>query len=231
MLRVGLTGGLASGKSTVAALFAARGVHSLSADAIGRELMQPNQPVTAAILHHFRSIPDAPALELPNGQLDRAALARYVFTTGRIDELNRIVHPPVIAEQERRMDEIFFRDPHAIVMVESALIFEAARAGTAPGLPQRFNQLVLVTVPNTIKIARYIDRAEKERASQGHSLLPADRAAIEEDARRRIAAQILDSVKAPLCHHVIDNSGTLAQTETAVDRIFQTWLQSPIEKI
>jgi dephospho-CoA kinase len=225
MLRVGLTGGLASGKSTVAALFAAHGVYPLSADAIGREMMQPGQPVTAAILKHFASLPDAPQLLLPDGQLDRAALARFVFSTGRIDELNHIVHPPVIAEQERRMDEIFSCDPNAIVMVESALIFEADRAGTAPGLPQRFDQLVLVTIPDALKIERYV-----QRIAAGRVLHSAERAAIQQDAHRRIAAQIPDAEKSLRCHHVIDNSGPLTQTEAAVHRILQTLLQLSAKK-
>jgi dephospho-CoA kinase len=218
MLRVGLTGGLGSGKSTVAAMFAARGVHLLEADAIGRELMRPGQPVYAAILQHFRDGPGAPLLLRPDGQLDRAALARYVFSTGRIGELDRIVHPPVIAEQERRAQQIFTQDAGAIVMVESALIFEAERAGTGPGLRQRFDQMVLVTAPEAAKIARYV-----ERVCQGRALTPEERCAIEEDARRRLAAQIPDEEKAPFCDHVIDNSGTRGQTEAAVECIYHTW--------
>ena len=73
MLRVGLTGGLASGKSTVASLFARHGVNILNADQIGRELMQPGQPVYDAILSHFHAYPDAPQLTLADGQLDRSA--------------------------------------------------------------------------------------------------------------------------------------------------------------
>lgn len=218
MLRVGLTGGLGSGKSTVAAMFAARGVHLLEADAIGRELMQPGQPVYDAILQHFHDVPGAPSLLRPDGQLDRAALARYVFSTGRIQELDRIVHPPVIAEQERRAQQIFARNVGAIVMVESALIFEAERAGTGPGLRHRFDQLVLVTAPEAAKISRYV-----ERVCQGRVLTPKERWAIEEDARRRLAAQVPDAEKAPFCDHVIDNSGLRGQTEAAVERIFRTW--------
>ncbi|MGC9292301.1 MAG: dephospho-CoA kinase [Acidobacteriaceae bacterium] len=219
MLRVGLTGGLGSGKSTVAAMFAARGVHLLEADAIGRELMQPGHLVYDAILRHFSALPDAPDMLLADGQLDRAALARYVFSTGRIQELDRIVHPPVIAEQERRAQQIFAQDAGAIVMVESALIFEAERAGTGPGLRQRFDQMVLVTAPEAAKIARYV-----ERVCQGRVLTPEERGAIEEDARRRLAAQIPDAEKAPFCDHVIDNSGPRGQTEAAVEGIYRTWL-------
>ncbi|HUZ03781.1 MAG TPA: dephospho-CoA kinase [Acidobacteriaceae bacterium] len=218
MLHVGLTGGLGSGKSTVAALFAARGVHLLEADAIGRELMQPGQPVYDAILQHFSGAPVQPALMRTDGQLDRAALARYVFSTGRIDELSHIVQPPVVAEQERRAQEIFARDPGAIVMVESALIFEADRANTVPGLAKRFDQLVLVTAPDDVKIARYV-----HRVGQGRTLNAQERSTIEEDARRRLATQIPDTKKAPFCDHVIDNSGPRQNIESVVERIFRSW--------
>ncbi len=224
MLRVGLTGGLGSGKSTIAAMFAARGVHRLDADTLGRELMQPGQPVYAAILQHFSALPDAPALLLPNQQLDRAALARYVFSTGRINELSHIVHPPVIAEQERRAQAIFAQDANAIVMVESALIFEADRTGTAPGLPQRFDQILLVTAPEPLRIARTVARMRQERENLlGRALYAAEIAAIEEDVLRRLATQIPDEEKIPLCDAVIDNSGPLAQTEAVVEVIVSGW--------
>ena len=218
MLLVGLTGGLGSGKSTVAAMFVARGVHVLEADAIGRELMQPGLPVYAAILQHFSGT-EIPSLLQPDGHLDRAALARYVFSTGRIDELSHIVHPPVIAEQERRAQEIFTRDSKAIVMVESALIFEADRSGTGPGLRKRFDQLILVTAPDALKIARYV-----ARIAQGRVLALQERITLEEDARRRLAAQIPDAEKIPFCDHVIDNAGPGEHTEAAVERIVQGWL-------
>jgi dephospho-CoA kinase len=218
MLRVGLTGGLGSGKSTVAAFFVAHGVRLLEADAIGREWMRPGRPVYQAILQHFQGLPGAPPLLLPDGQLDRAALARYVFSTGRIHELDRIVHPPVVAEQERRTQEIYAQDRDAIVMVESALIFEAERAGTAPGLRQRFDQIVLVTAPEAARVARAVGRM-----AQGRDLTLDERAAIEEDVRRRMAAQIPDAEKLPYCDHVIDNSGPLEETRAAVERIVHTW--------
>lgn len=216
MLRVGLTGGLGSGKSTVADMFSQQGVHVLEADRIGRELMQPGQPVYQAILSHFRQYPDAPMLTLADGSLDRASLARYVFTTGRLDELSRIVHPAVIDEQEKRMKAISHQDPAAIVMVESALIFEADRAGTAPGLRRRFDKIVLVTAPESVRIARYIDRA-----SQGKRLSDKENFALEEDARRRIATQMTDAEKIPLSDFVLENSGPVEKIETDVQHILR----------
>ncbi len=214
MLRVGLTGGLASGKSTVADLFARHGVHILNADLIGRELMQPGQPVYAAILSHFRQYPDVPPLTLADGQLDRSTLARYVLSTGRLDELSRIVHPAVVAEQERRMDTIFGNDPDAIVMVESALIFEADRARTAPGFSRRFDKLILVTAPEDVRLTRYLART-------GKTLSAEQRIAVEEDGRKRMAAQMPDREKAPLCDFVIENSGPVEKLEADVQHILK----------
>jgi dephospho-CoA kinase len=214
MLRIGLTGGLGSGKSTVARMFARKGVHIVEADQIGRELMQPGQPVYDAILSHFRQYSDTPVLTLADGQLNRAALAQYVFTTGRVEELNRIVHPAVIAEQERRMQAIFNQNPDAIAMVESALIFEADRAGTTPGLRQRFEKIILVTAPENTRIARYI-----HRAGNGKALSDKERLALEEDARRRIATQMTDAEKIPLSDFVLENSGPVEKIEAAVQHI------------
>jgi dephospho-CoA kinase len=223
MLRVGLTGGLASGKSTVSSLFARHGVHVLNADQIGRELMQPGQPVYDAILSHFHGYPDAPQLTLANGQLDRSALARYVLSTGKLDELSRIVHPPVVAEQERRIQLISLTDPDAIVMVESALIFEADRAKTAPGFSHRFDKLILVTAPQDVRLARYTARG-------GTTLSAGEVAALEEDGRKRIAMQMTDQEKAPLCDFVIENSGSLEKLEAEVEIILKELQRENVQR-
>ena len=223
MLRVGLTGGLASGKSTVASLFARRGVHILNADQIGRELMQPGQPVYDAILTHFQGYPEAPPLTLADGQLDRSALARFVLSTGKLDELSRIVHPPVVAEQERRSKHIFSSDPDAIVMVESALIFEADRSKTAAGFSQRFDKLILVTAPEDVRLARYTARGSKV-------LSPDELAALQEDGQKRIAMQMTDLEKAPLCDFVIENSGSLEHLESEVDMILKQLQQDNVHQ-
>ena len=207
-MRVGLTGGLGSGKSTVAAMLRERGFEILEADAIAREMMQPGQPVYHAIVEHFgRSVLRA------DGTLDRARLAAISFGEGRLQELTRIVHPPVIAEQERRTAAIAARDPSAIVFVESALIFEADAAGTAPGWRKRFDRIILVTAPDDVKIQRFLARILPPEATTEQ------RAAAERDARGRMAAQLPDSAKVPHCDYVIDNAGTLEDTRCQVDRI------------
>lgn len=214
MLRVGLTGGLGSGKSTVARIFAQAGVEVLEADMIGRELTQPGQPVYVEILRSFQQSAGAPELTLGGGELNRAALAKYVFATGRIDELNAIVHPAVIAEQERRMEEIFRRRPGAIVIVESALIFEADRGGTAPGLSHRFDKLILVTAPPSVRIERYI-----ARVSGGAPLSSEQRAALEQDARKRMSLQIPDEEKMDRCDFIIKNDEPMEAVGRRVHQI------------
>lgn len=206
MLRVGLTGSLGSGKTTVAAIFREHGFHILEADAIAREMMQPGHEVYRHIAEHF-----GPSVIRPDGSLNRPRLAALAFNEGRLDELNRIVHPPVIAEQERRMNEIFANDPHAIAVIESALIFEAEAWGTVPNWRKRFDRVILVTAPDDLKIQRFLAR-----------ILPADSEAhdaAERDARSRLAAQLPDSVKIPSSDFIIDNSGPLEATRLQALRI------------
>jgi len=214
MLRVGLTGGLGSGKSTVAQMFAERGVHVISADEVGRKLMQPGEVVYQRIVEHFGR-----EVLLADGSLNRPLLADLSFRQGRLDELNRIVHPPVIAAQEVWMQEVFARDPQAIAMIESALIFEAGKgkagaSGSVPGWHERFDRIILITAPDEVKVQRFLDRI-----TAGSKTDPAKRAQLEQDARSRLAAQIPDSEKIPFCNYVIDNSGSLAETARQVDAI------------
>ena len=205
MLRVGLTGGLGSGKSTVSKMFAALGVHVIQADELGRDLMQRGQPVYNSIVNTFGR-----EILQDDGEINRRALSSLVFEGGRIEELNRIVHPAVIAAQEQWAAEVAVSDPDAIVMVESALVFEAERSGTVPGWRKRFDRVILVAVPDEIKIARYVERLSPGNWNE----------AIAADARSRLAAQIPDAKKAPNCDYVIDNSGSLDSTRQQVAAIY-----------
>ena len=129
MLRVGLTGGLGSGKSTVAEMLRELGAQVIEADALGRTLMEPGQPVFSSIVEHFGK-----DLIGSDGRLDRARLADLAFRQGRLQELNAIVHPPVIEAQARWMREVFARDRSAVAVIESALIFEVVRDARARGV-------------------------------------------------------------------------------------------------
>jgi len=205
MLRVGLTGGLGSGKSTVAALLRECGAHVIEADAVGRSLMQPGQAVFAAVVKQF-----GPDVQREDGSLDRKLLARLAFEQGRARELSLIVHPAVIAAQEAWMREVFTREPRAVAVVESALIFEAERDGTVPGWRDRFDSLILVTAPLELRIARFLAR----NGVQG------DKDALRADAEARIAAQVPDEEKIPFCDFVLENSTSLEDVRKAVKEIW-----------
>ncbi len=206
MLRAGLTGGLGSGKTTVASMFRSLGAHVIEADAVGRELMSPGQTIYREIVEHFGA-----EVVRTDGTLNRAMLADLAFRQNRLQELNRIVHPAVIAAQREWAERVFAEDPNAVVIVESAVIFEADAQGTAPGWRERFDRLILVTAPDELKIARYLARMT------GSGVPAKD---LEVDARARLAAQIPDREKIPLCDYVIRNDGPLAETQKQVERIF-----------
>lgn len=214
MLRVGLTGELGSGKSTVARMLAQRGAVVLSSDEMGRAMMQPGQPVYHEIVQRF-----GPTVVQADGSLDRRELARLAFDKEhpRVEELNAIVHPAVLAEQARLIEELRESQPNAIVVVESALIF-SARDGATPWR-DRFDAIVLVTAPEAVKIARFV-----ERSAAGHELAPGQSKALAADARARLAKQAIPPEQAAGCI-LLQNSGDLVALEAEVDRLWAT-LQS-----
>jgi dephospho-CoA kinase len=198
-----LTGGLGSGKSTVAGMFEQLGAAVISADQLGRRLMQPGEPVYAAIVQRF-----GPTVVRGDGSLDRKALAKLAFQDNQADALNHIVHPAVVDAEEEWMRGVFAADAARVAIVESALIFEVEKWGTAPGWAQRFDKLILVTVPDEVKVERFVARMS---GSEG----------AEADARARIAAQIPDQEKAARCDFVIDNTGSVEQTRKIVEAIYR----------
>jgi dephospho-CoA kinase len=215
MLRVGLTGGLGSGKSTAAMLFAQHGAYVLQADEIARELMKPGEPVYNSIVQHFGS-----AVVLPDGQLNRSELARLAFAEGRVEELNAIVHPATIAEQAAIAAEIFAEHPAAVVVVESALLFETKHGEPATGETTtpwrtRFDCIVLVVASEEVKIDRYI-----QRIAGGNSLTAERRIELEAEARRRLAQQMPDQEKIPLSDFVLSNDGPLEELEQQIDELW-----------
>ncbi len=214
MLRVGLTGGLGSGKSTVAGIFQELGAAVISADQLGRELMQPGKPVHAAIVQTFGR-----AVVRGDGLLDRKALAELAFQHNQASALNHIVHPAVVAAEEDWMRGVFAADPARVAIVESALIFEVEKWGTAPGWVERFDKLILVTVPDEVKIARFVSRMMAKEGGEVDQ--ESRRAALTLDARARIAAQISDQEKVGRCDYVIDNTRPLEETRRAVEGIYR----------
>jgi dephospho-CoA kinase len=218
VLRVGLTGGLGSGKSTVAAMLRERGAQVVESDALGRTLMEPGQPVFAAIVERFG--PEVVGLD---GRLNRARLADLAFRHGRLQELNAIVHPPVIEAQARWMNEVFARDPSAVAVIESALIFEVVRDARARGEKdsvltdwrRRMDRIIVVTAPDELKISRYAARIQVSDGGKAISLM-----AIEADARNRLAYQVPDAEKAAQADYVLDNSGDIASLRAQVTALW-----------
>ncbi len=201
MLRVGLTGSLGSGKSTVAGVLRELGAKIIEADGLGRAMMEPGETVYQQIVERF-----GPEVVSADGRLNRVRLAEIAFGEGRLQDLNAIVHPAVIAAQRRWMDELFARDPAAVAVLESALIFEVVRDARARGEKEsvltdwrrRIDCIVVVTAPDEVKIARYAARISSS---------PEGRAAAAADARVRLGHQIPDAEKAAQADYVLDNSG------------------------
>jgi dephospho-CoA kinase len=215
MLRVGLTGGLGSGKSTVAGFLRELGAEVIEADALGRALMEPGQAVYAEIVRVF-----GPDVVGTDGRLNRARLADLAFNGCRLQDLNAIVHPAVIAAQRRWMEEVFKRDAAIVAVVESALIFEVERDARVRGEKEsvladwrrRFDRVVVVTAPDELKVARYAARVSPEVAG---------REAAAADARVRLKHQIPDAQKAALADYVLENTGDQAALRAQVVELWQ----------
>jgi len=212
-LRVGLTGGLASGKTTVAEMFASRGAYVLYADKVGHELMEPGQPIYAEIIKGFGE-----SIVSSDKSINRAALARLAFGSGRIEELNRIVHPQVAARLELWIEEMSEFDPRAVLIFEAALILEA-------GLGKYFDKLVVVTSDPQQKLERFLKRAPNVNAND-----ESDRAKILSEAKQRMAAQLSDQEKIAAADYVIDNSGETSETERQVSKVYKELQQLAVGK-
>jgi dephospho-CoA kinase len=211
MLRVGLTGGIASGKSTVAAMMRDLGCTVLDADALAHRLMEPGQPAYDEVVREFGS-----AILRPDGNIDRSALASIVFNdSSRLERLNRIVHPRVIEAQDRQLTEMEFGIPRGIVIVEAALLIEA-------GYHKNLDRLVVAW-------CRPEQQVERLRA----------RGLGEEESRRRIAAQLPVEEKLRMADHAIDCSVSLEETQQQVTAVIarlnaeaamETLESGPLEK-
>jgi dephospho-CoA kinase len=216
MLRVGLTGGLGSGKSTVAAMLRNLGAQVIEADELGRELMEPGRSVFNEIVYHF-----GPEVVAPDGRLNRAHLAELAFRRGRLQELNAIVHPAVIAAEQDWMETVFSVHPAAVAVVESALIFEVERDARARGEVQgpmadwrrRMDRVVVVTAPDELKIARFVSRLTATNSAL-------DRPKTEADAKNRLTHQISDAQKAAKADYVIENIGDLSKLRVQVEQVW-----------
>lgn len=193
MISAGLTGGIGCGKSTVAALFAALGAVTLNSDEIGRKMMQPGNVVYDRIVSGF-----GPEVVDASGQLDRAMLANIVFNDmEKLKHLNAIVHAPVLREIDRQVQLSRQNNPDAVVLVESAVLFEA-------GQTRRFDKMIVVWCTQEQQVLRCINNFK----------LPL------EAIQRRMAAQMPPEEKKRLADYVIDTSTPLLDTERQVRDVY-----------
>ncbi|MBZ5570301.1 MAG: dephospho-CoA kinase [Acidobacteriia bacterium] len=199
MLKVGLTGGIAAGKSVVGEMLVALGAHLIQADAIAHQLMQPGQPVYEEVVRHFGA-----GILNPDSTVNRARLAEAAFggPNSRIQELNKIVHPAVVKKQDEWMEEVGRQNSKAIAIVEAALILEA-------GAAERFDRLVVVTCRPEQRVERWAAR------------LKVDLETARREVERRMAAQFPDERKIKAADYVIDNSGSLDETRKRVREVFE----------
>lgn len=187
----GLTGGLASGKSSVARMFRARGVPVIDADLLAREVVEKGSEGLAEVVKAFGE-----EVLLPDGSMDRAKVAEIVFTDPeKRRALNRIVHPRIGALTAQRIQELDAAG-EPLACYEAALLVEN-------GLADAFRPLVVVIVPEETQVARAMARD----------------AATEEHVRARVAAQLPLAAKLAAADFVIDNGGDPATTERRVDEV------------
>lgn len=189
----GLTGGIASGKTTVAAMFAELGAKIIDADRLGHELIRPPHLAYHDIVRHF-------GFEIldPQGEIDRKRLGAIVFSEPeKLSVLNSIVHPRVIERVEQLATAYLLQDPRALVLVEAALHYEVGIAG-------RFAKMIVAWCRPEQQLERLI---AKTGLPQG-------------EAERRIAAQMPAEEKHCRADYVIDCSGTLEETRAQVGELF-----------
>ena len=191
MLLVGLTGGIGSGKSTVARLLDRRGAVVIDADQLAREAVEQGTEGFARVVDTF-----GPEVVRPDGDLDRAALAAQVFRDPvRKAELEAIVHPEVARRFAQRLEP--YRGSDRVVVYVTPLLAEL-------GLAPAFDVVVVVTASPHLRIARVASERD---------LSP-------EEVRRRMAAQASDEHRAEIADVLLDNDGTLAELEAQVDRLW-----------
>ena len=203
MLKVGLTGGIASGKSTVSEAFARLGAKVLDADKVAREVVLPGQPAWLKLQQVFGT-----EYFLPDGEVNRSKLRKLVFADPeKRSKLNAIVHPEVMKEINRRFEQLTTSAQDAVVVVDVPLLLEV-------GVAHRFDRVIVVYVTENVQIKRL-------RQRDGLSL---------EGARRALSTQMALDKKVEHADYVIDNSGTLDETQDQVEEVWQNLLllaQSP----
>lgn len=191
---IALTGGIASGKSTIAGRLAEHGAVVIDADQIVRDVQAPGSPVLRAIAEAFGA-----TMLGPDGALDRPALGAAVFgDPDRLARLNAIVHPAVRAESARRFEAAFRADPEAVVVYDVPLLVEAR-------VDDPWDLIVVADAPAAVRQQRLVEI----------------RGMTEEAARDRIAAQVSDDERLAIADVVIDTATDLERTRAQTDEFWE----------
>lgn len=194
MLRVGLTGGYATGKSFVGAQLKQLGCHLISADKLGHEVLFPNGEAYAEVVRLFGN-----SILSEDKTIDRKKLGEIVFgDPNRLKQLTDIIHPAVFRREEALMNEFEARDSDGIVVIEAAILIETGRY-------RQFDRIILTTCDQEIQIARGMKRDHLSR----------------EQVLDRLRHQIPFEEKRQYAHHIVDTSGSKEETAEKVKEIFR----------
>lgn len=193
MLKVGLTGGLACGKTFVGEALAALGCHLIQADELGHQVLLPSGEAYADVVREF-----GPGILSDNGTIDRKRLAAEVFgKPERLETLNRLVHPHVFRREQTLIDQFAQSDPHGIVVVEAAILIET-------GAYKNYDRLILVECEEEQQIERSLKRDHTDRA----------------EVLARLRRQMPLAEKRKFVHYVIDTSGSKEDTLRRVREVY-----------
>jgi dephospho-CoA kinase len=194
MIIAGLTGGLATGKSTISRFFQDCGAVVIDADELARQVVEPGKPAWREILRAFGK-----HLSRPDRTLDRPALAQIVFRSpAKLKRLNAIVHPRVAREQARLTRDISRKDPRAVIIYDVPLLIEAQAH-------RRMDRIIVVTTDRETQLARLRRRSHLTKT----------------EALRRIRSQMPLAKKVALADYVIDGTLPPAQTRHAVSLVYE----------
>ncbi|MDF2816008.1 MAG: dephospho-CoA kinase [Paenibacillus sp.] len=193
-MNIGLTGGIASGKSTVSDMLVKRGALLIDADRVAREVVEPGSPVLQKVVERFGS-----DVLLPDGALNRKKLGEIVFGNPQaLQDLQNIMHPSIRELMSERLEQYELLHPDKLVVVDVPLLYES-------GLESMYDAVVVVYVPRAVQLERLIVR---------DGLTPVE-------AEQRLNAQMDIEYKKARANIVIDNQGDFSQTEGQVDRLLR----------
>lgn len=195
MLRVGLTGGLASGKSFVGSVLASKGCHLIRADDLGHAVIAPGGEAYVGVVREFGS-----GILKEDGTIDRRALGALVFgNPERLAVLNSLVHPAVFRRQEEALERFAAADPGGIAVVEAAIMIET-------GSHVRYRKLVLAVCPREVQIARAMERDRLTRDA----------------VLDRLSRQMPLEEKIPYADYIVDTSGDKTETAKQTERVYES---------